>query len=794
MRPHFLMLAACCAGAATAQSPSGTYFAPNSPPQSWQINEHHTLVWNGLPYLPVGGVIDGSSQEVARLAEAGIRDALVDLPASGTAWKETFEALDKNSFRYLLRVNSMAPMAQGYAVEPQGYRAVGITNAQTITFDIPGCKTALIVIAGKRDSSIVKHERVAVADGKFSYDVPMINGLEHVLLVYPEIKSLEQPDFWEGMDAQRDTLLSSLKRSAPGPGLRGVVNPIGRLLRMPGRPDRFVPNSQVFRDELMIMLERKYRSVETANKAWNIRASDLTTFQALSRLVPLWSGARGVAKLWDPATDRLYDSDQRRSAIWRDINETILVSATKRLTALTNSIRVVSNVPVVQEFAGWAAPYDGASSSFNGLGIQVRGGGGSEVIAAGSRPTSAILRWDRPGWLLATEIDVREDPSTLSGALDDLTDLGARGWFVRASSPEALQSVVAHNSSRSLRTELAQSSPIALFFPENAMNPAFPQRLPGGRWWLPSPVAGDRLDFGTQYQAYRSQDKAGAYVVLWSTRGIQRPILRMFDPKGVTFETLDGSDPKPKETKKGVEVTVSEVPLIIRGTPEIPVPEESVAEAEAVFQMVLKAAGGNPTIEENTYLVAEALKGFDRNPGGNYLQMRDQTNKMLQKVSSILWIEAEVARLTNFSEILPDPSCSAGGALVLDTRVAPNGGTYMAEFSLPVRSNAEQDVWIAARLPEQFRSKVSLLIGGQALSIQGGPTSPYGEGYAWYNLGTTRLAGSSGSLQLTVDAPQGAELAIDAIVLTPLPFRPYGVRIPQPDVPDEMLKTWRGKG
>ena len=57
----------------------------------------------------------------------------------------------------------------------------------------------------------------------------------------------------------------------------------------------------------------------------------------------------GVAKLWDPDTDRLYDTDQRRSAIWKDITETTLLAATKRIKRLTGAIRAVADVPVTSK-------------------------------------------------------------------------------------------------------------------------------------------------------------------------------------------------------------------------------------------------------------------------------------------------------------------------------------------------------------------------------------------------------------------------------------------------------------
>ena len=69
-----------------------------------------------------------------------------------------------------------------------------------------------------------------------------------------------------------------------------------------------------------------------------------TTFADLARLVPLWSGGRGVAYLWDPVTDKTYSCDKDRSQIWKDIEETVSLAATRRvqrLCALSPILRVI---------------------------------------------------------------------------------------------------------------------------------------------------------------------------------------------------------------------------------------------------------------------------------------------------------------------------------------------------------------------------------------------------------------------------------------------------------------------
>ena len=754
----FLVPAACL-----AQIPSGTYMGT-----PWQINDHHALVWGGHAYMPVGMKVDGTPADVDRV-NASTKDLIVDLAAGGTGWADVFADLNKNQDRFLIKINSLAPMARGISVEPQGYRVPDLTAAKHVQFNIPGATSALVLLVNQADATIVKQDRVPILNGVFSYDAPDVNGMDHVLLVYPEMTSLEQPDFWDGFDAQRDQLLMSLRRNAPGPGLRGIVNPLGRLLRMPGRDSRFVPTSTFFRDELKSLLESRYHSIETATKAWTIAAPDFQDFDTMSRMVPLWSGYRGVPSLWDPASDRLYEVDNKRSAAWADINDAIQLAATRRFKSLVTDIRQIADVPVIQDWAGWAPPYDGAAIAIDGVGVRSVGSTPTTQIDSSCRAISSLLRWARPGWLVATDVELSQDKGNMSldEAVAQLSDMGVRACY---SSTQA--------STKTLDSSFADNSPSVLYYPENATNPAVAQRLPGGLWWLPSPANGDRIDLGSKFSAYRLEDPSGSYTALWSPTGPQRTTLRFVDFKSPTFETLDGSNPNPKIVKNGVEVTISDVPLLVKNTREIPVPDPSAEETITQFTSMLKALGyDRGAVSEEEYYFTSAAQGFSRDPGGSLIAMRAVLRSTLMKVATYSWIEAESCHAHNFSTITSDPGCSGKSALVIDTEVTPEGGFY-ANYDLPVRSLAEQEVWIAARIPESMRDAVSVVLAGTTYKIPAGAVSAYGNGYAWYRLGSTKLGGKTTTLKIAVNSDGPADLGIDAVLIYPGAFRPNGVQMP----------------
>lgn len=782
MRPLFLaLLALPIAGSSVAQRPLGTYRPVTGPPASWTINEHHTLIWDGSPYMPVGLRLDGSVASINQAVEQGIKDVLLELPASGAGWVETFAAAEAAGVRYLVSLNSLAPMAVGVSVEPQTYRIGGITKETTFKMPLPGAESALVVLATRRDGAIESAIRVEVEGGVLNYTAKPKNSLEHILLLYPVMPSLEQPDFWEGLDRHRDLLLRNLSQRKPGRGLRGIVNPLGIVQRFQRKDPQFVPTGAYFRNELRLNLEAKYKSVETAQRAWSMRSSGLSQWSEMARLIPLWSGTRGVGYLWDPQTDRTYQVNQRTSQIWNDIQETVVQAATRRYARLVAAVRSVVDVPVIQDWSGWNGPYAIAERSVDGVCMKVSGTSPLAITDAASRVSSTALRMKGPSWLVASDIDLgpTANPDTdLGNVVEDLSALGARAWYVDPKSMKPSKAVSVEAARRSSDNSLAQVSPQALFFPENAMNPAMPQRLPGGVWWLPSPLDGNRLDLGSNFFGYRYRDGSESYTAIWA-KAPGRVKLRMANAKDALFMAIDGTEVKPRLVKGGVEVTLTEYPVLVSGTEEIPIPEPALNETVVLFDELLKVAEQLlKDTSEDRFLFRDTLTGFDQNPGGAFPILRQHYLRLNGRLGTFTWIEAESSREHTFSESQSWTGASGNSVLALRSQLPIEGQGYFADFVVPVRTEEEQHVWLAARIPYEKRGDVTLVVGGQVMNIQGEPVSFYSSGFAWYRMGTTRLKGPSQKVRLQV-AGSGADVAADAILFSPDVFVPSGVRQPE---------------
>lgn len=759
----------------------GVYRSTSGEEASWSINPNHVLIWNSSPYIPFGLHIGGFEPEIAAAAAAGIQDVLVDCPPDPARMKAIVASLEQKNLRYLISIDSLSPSAHGVLIEPSGNRVTGITSKRTLEFRLPGAEEALVVLAVRRDGFIQNTQRVRSVKGDFSVVVDPPNDLDHVALIYPITSSLARLGAWEDFDRHRDAVLTSLKSAGLGKGLRGIVNPVGSFTHPVG-PRGFVPTGPLFRFEFAAYLKQRYRNPQTAMRSWAMAGTEEKTFDQIARLVPLWSGDRGVSSLWDPQDDKMYACEMRRSSIWRDLDVVLSTAEARRAERLIASIRRIADVPILQEWSGWAPLYEGAPHGLDGIGTYAAGATPSAVADSCSRAASSLLRWTKPGWLLATNLDLAGAPDRAAlapAAVDDLISIGVRGGFVRTTEP-AVKSVMAQiAAAKAADASLAQYTVRPFYFPEAATNPALPMRLPGGSWWLPTPTAGTRIDLGSQFYAYRMDTPSGNVLALWMQSGRARVKLDMVAPDNALFQAVDGSDPKPKKVRGGIEVDVGELPLIVSGIDEIPIPSAAYAELLERFGLLIEEADRRhvDTTEER-FLFRDHLNGYSRNPGGSYLLLSGVYQKLAQRLAPYNWIEGESVRETNFSEIVAIPGISNGNALALRTQLLSAQSEYTADYIIQPRTDAEVECWIAARIPPSARNQLRLVIGGQTMQVEGEPVSGYGPGFAWYSLGKTRLGKAQIKVSLRVRAPEGADLAIDAILFYPGAFRPQGDRPP----------------
>ncbi len=407
----------------------------------WQIAETKTLIWDGQPYLPVGGTFaprsfasdtDAAWQEdvaaLSTLKSKGLQDILLwpgkplpDVPLQ--ALQRLVDYLDANGFRYGLAFGPglSAPLT-GTVVKPAAYRFAD-KDSVSATWQVPHADTALLILTDADDDNKILQGRsgqVTVRDGVVSVpiDAPEAAG-KVVAILYPH-KAIpagdgELPDLWAGFDDYRDRVLTYLGQVKFGGGLRFFLDPLARHLGLLNESDYLVPDSPNFLLEWEGYLTRKYPNVDDLKLAWAINEGDFKTLRDLARLVPLWANGRGVPYFYDPAAHRPYRIlDAEQSRWWQDFlqyrNEAILYY----LNTMANVLKKqVADVPVV---VTWTHSHPifcntDPQGGFDGLGIAARAHGAALVSRVVAPAYSEAEQAARTMWCVATEIVGAAEPT-----------------------------------------------------------------------------------------------------------------------------------------------------------------------------------------------------------------------------------------------------------------------------------------------------------------------------------------------------------------------------------------------
>lgn len=747
---------------------------------SWEIDADNNLRWEGSLYRPIGVRIPGNPERIRASHEAGVTDLVVELPASGAGWDAAAEALRETKQTFLIQVSSAAPTAKGWAVEPGGYRRDGLDGPFQETFSLPSASDCFGLTAAKRDGAIRWEGRLPVNNGKVSVNLD-IGGFEQVLLLYPNLDSVGMPDLWERLDLHRDTLLRSLARTDFGDGLRGVIDPMGQVVRLPAGTETVVPDTPLFRLELKEHLESVYRRIEPAREAWAIGANDIEDFDHLARLVPLWANQRGVQALYDPVQDKTYTVTIGRSAAWRDIQDVIKAASERRLTRLIEAVQTVKNVPVIQSWPGWDGPHRQTLIGLNGLSADIPAGTMLDRVESAAPAVSACLQWQKSSWPLAHRIGLDPgdlDGMSLNGMIARTESMGLRGWFLDGSHPQADQAAADLAAGRLTAPVPNKATP--LFYPLAAHDPCFSIQIPGGRWWLPTDEPGTRIDFGSGFAGYSLEGRREKFVALWSLKGEQRTRLQGATVQEMTFRTLDGMNPQPRKRGKAtVELTINDTPMIIPDAEEVPVPVDAWDKAKQDSAKILAKMGPTlPNAESYAFTLQNAIQSYEQGRGASLLAVLALRKELGALAAQYIWVEGEDIRDHSWSRRLLSEGASRGMALTLRSRLQTPALGQSARLQLVGKPGQVYQTWIAARMSREDAQKIVIRIGSQQLKVEAGPISPYGGGYGWYRFGETTLSDRASQVGVNVFSETAVDIDLDVLVLYPGQFQPRGPRPP----------------
>lgn len=827
---------AICQGSGLKLVSSGEFTDKHGSIHSWKINGAHTLVWDGQPYLPVGGVFyskyisvgqteenwNADVQALELIKSKGITDLLLKSvgPITWTkpeAWQRLLDHLDLAGFTYGIDFSDgPKPPLSGFIVEPTRYRVPDIINDTTLTYDMPDVNSAFWMLCSAGNGSVIASGGAAVSDGKVTITLKGRAGQNCILLLYPcrELSGNGTPgtaDLWSGFDEYRDRLLSFVSGIKFGRGVRFFVDPLVSKMDFAGELDSVVPDSSDFRLEFEAYLAKKYLNIGSLNAAWGLVDDNLKSFQEAARLVPLWRGARGIPAAYDRARGQRFTVDAPRSKIWDDIQGFRNTSAQSYLNTAADLLkRNAANVPVVYRAERFHRVYVNPASrgGFDGLGVDAYGHG--EVLVTGSAGAAYSLSEEaaRSTWFIVTGTQDtpkrgKSTPGYASASgmladLDTLREVGAKGIFVNGLQvlpeegwrnhslvlvPEQLDWLKQFKD-RFASQERADFVPTVVYYPVEPVVGAAVTRLGPDSWWLPSMRKGTTLAFGDDLAGYTLAGQDG--MCIWSRAGDAVATFVLDQSEQPVVMHPANSDGILLVEKKKAQLKLNGTPVLVKGLDvSRAFPTEVVEGAVArLTQLVAreKAAGRQVAVgEESLKHAKEVLKHGTARVA--YDIAHSTAEKILTDAGTYAWIEGESTVSHSFDGVTPAIGASAGAYLNLQSSHPAVMSPYGAAYPFLATREGLHELWIAMTTADGGASQFSYSVDGATWqpAALSGTGATYARSFAWFKVGSVNLTKGHHMLQVRVDSPNAAgayQLGIDAIVVSPSEFTPNGIDKP----------------
>ncbi len=812
----------------------GTFTDKTATAHRWYVNGAHTLVWDDKPYVPVGGRFvakswaatatdadyDADVAALKALAASGVSDIYVQAMGGGLTnvkpanIQKLVDYLDDNGFSYGVSINDgpREPLI-GYVVRPGAHRQI-VPPGGNLTFPVSNAASALFFtvsnIGGEvresGEATVVGDTlRVAVKDETSSLAALAVGSgtVPTVAILLPEriftaSDNLQMRNLWDGFDPYRDALITLFAQVKFGKGFRFVCDPLPANLALTDAFTKVIPTSDAFRTEWAAYLGTKYRSLPNVISAWGVRDPLVTSFDDVSRLLPLWYGGKGIAHYYDTRSKKMLRAAWDRSAFWDDLSAFKRESVRGYMNDLAVTIkRTVADVPVVYRNgagAGWNELFDDlpAAQGFDGFGIVATGRGSEAAARSGAYTFAQASEAPKTIWLpvLSASDEAKPflDKQTLTGTFDWLREAGAKGFFANLSPtvPEQtdwLKSYATVLDSTGMRTRIesvgASQAPDAVFYPRRNQTDLVPTVLTtGGGWWLPTNRVGQVYDFGSTGRAYGIEEpNAGFVYYLWNPTGTRKITLNV--PKtatdGKTANRVAWSANAQGELKKQtLTLTIGREPVRLLNYPVIPVPLETYPEARLETDALAKAAKTEKSLDygRNKMNITEIYYKKD-NPLPGVKEILALLARMRFEKRRYFWYDVEYAPAHSFDEISALPGASGNRVLRVDERL--DNAPAAAQIKLNFGEESVRDVWLSVS-PSAL---ISLRLDGRPLMTVATIPITAGGLFAngsliWTRFGTATIPKGEHVLEIRAD---GAAL-VDALLLARDPFSPDGANPP----------------
>jgi len=450
----------------------GTFVDRWGVPHHWYISHTNTLVWDGKPYIPVGGMYlsffvgefneddpkrnernwEKDREALKKMKEAGISDiylnpccGIFDKPA--WVWQRFFELVEELGFCYGWQVTTHVKELHGLTVskdefwvrEPEGNRySIDIYSNffgkywpdNKVYYAAFNPDTGELIEFGEAQTEPLTNGLRAYVDS-----AELAKAGAHIHFI-PEVvynPQSDMHDYWNNIDDEYlNKIKAYLQKVKLGENFRCFIDPLDNEQSL-RTETKLIPFSAKYRQMFADWLRARYTDTKTLKERWALE--DELSFLEAAYLIPV---SPNWAINWE--NQKAYRYDLNKSEMWYDIITFRDYSIRDYNNIVADVYKSVHDVPVVLKLTDLNSfTNDRQVGGFDGVGMEAYGEDGELVRGCGGGVYSRAEQASRTIWCLITETNMAtpfeeltcyRDPLTLMRELSWMVEIGAKGVYV----------------------------------------------------------------------------------------------------------------------------------------------------------------------------------------------------------------------------------------------------------------------------------------------------------------------------------------------------------------------------
>lgn len=422
----------------------------------WYVNQFHTLIWDGEPYIPMGGMVcpnyiiwfDNDNPEVNKnnwdsdmamlkmLKEKGIEHVyfntckwINDIPV--WAWESYFAEVEKLGIKYGIQLGASYHESDYYAIRAAkaqiSAKATGAGEVSTesdINFTPSGAGNVLesscayVAIDDQTgeaaDSGIGKTQILENGKMQFTADIKVPSGSYSVYFTpwvsVNETMSVDPFKLRTEQEAEYKRLANSLFL---GDNFRDFIDILSNESGYANSSEAIRHTGDLHDTEYEKWLMEKYKNIDALNASWGMRDA-IDSFTTAAKLIPMFTNIENTEKAiaMDMRNSKTYIYDAK-GLLWDDYLEFRDLAALAINNDASDWIKSTdnTNVPVVIKHVSVLADYNTQNRTvggFDGLGGEIYGDI-SMASAKRTYPYSEVEQASKTMWYIITETNTEEN-------------------------------------------------------------------------------------------------------------------------------------------------------------------------------------------------------------------------------------------------------------------------------------------------------------------------------------------------------------------------------------------------